>query len=309
MSEFIPNSYQTPNAYVDRLMPLLTDSEWRVLSYMARRIFGFNKRQDTIAVSQMESGVTGANGQPLDYGTGLGRKAIIRAVQELQRFGVVLLIAPNDPGKNEGACYALQLDSACIAWAELQQRQQDQRAKGRRQTASAREAPRKQERGVLDTPGGRVVEHTGGRVVEHTDNIQSETQTEKHRFNGVPADAGSPTSRTPVQAPLAETTKPKRPPDLFFEKLCEIVGIDWRTCTKEKQGEANQACGILRRNGYTTEDLQRFWTDVWLKDYRWTKNRSRPTLTQVRNEIQKIRAAGTMPDLSHILAPAQESRR
>jgi hypothetical protein len=36
MALLIPNSFQTPNAYVDQYMPLLTPEEWVVLSYVVR---------------------------------------------------------------------------------------------------------------------------------------------------------------------------------------------------------------------------------------------------------------------------------
>ena len=42
-SDFIPNSYQTPNAYIDKYLHLLTGEEWKVLSYAIRRILGFQK--------------------------------------------------------------------------------------------------------------------------------------------------------------------------------------------------------------------------------------------------------------------------
>ncbi len=71
-SEFIPNSFQTPNVYIDRFMHLLTAEEWKVLSYAVRRIFGFQKRSDRISLSQFMHGTRSTlNDVQLDYGTGL----------------------------------------------------------------------------------------------------------------------------------------------------------------------------------------------------------------------------------------------
>lgn len=45
-SALIPNSFQMPNLFTDRLMHLLKPEEFLVLSYATRRIYGFRKRQD-----------------------------------------------------------------------------------------------------------------------------------------------------------------------------------------------------------------------------------------------------------------------
>ena len=76
MSKIVPNSFQTPNLYVDRLMPLLTDIELRVLVYMTRRILGFNRREDQISLSQFTDGlISTKNGEQLDYGAGVSKEA------------------------------------------------------------------------------------------------------------------------------------------------------------------------------------------------------------------------------------------
>lgn len=139
MSDFIPNSYQTPNAYVDSLMAFLTPEEWKVLSYMARRIFGFNKREDRISLSQMEHGIVDGSGNRLDHGTGLGRTALIKALAGLKRYHIALEVAPNDPKCNKGACYALNLDSGKVDWQGLEARHQEAKAKSQQRTGKARE--------------------------------------------------------------------------------------------------------------------------------------------------------------------------
>ena len=57
MSDLRPNTFQTPNEYVDKYLYLLTSDECKVLLYAVRRIFGFNKDQDRIAVSQFADGL------------------------------------------------------------------------------------------------------------------------------------------------------------------------------------------------------------------------------------------------------------
>jgi hypothetical protein len=93
----------------------------------------------------------------------------------------------------------------------------------------------------------------------------------------------------PTPAHRATEKKPNRE-DPFFELMCRITGIDWKTTSAERRGQLNQARRILSDAGYTTEDLTKFWNEVWLKDWRYKKNRSRPTIQQLRDEIGKVKA-------------------
>ena len=47
-----PNGYRTLNDYADRYMHLLTSDEWKVLSYVVRRTFGFQAREGRISLTQ-----------------------------------------------------------------------------------------------------------------------------------------------------------------------------------------------------------------------------------------------------------------
>jgi hypothetical protein len=138
MSKIIPNSFQTPNAYVDDYMAYLTPEEFAILIYIARRILGFHKHQDRISLSQLEHGIKTRKGNVLDLGTGLSRPAIVRALQGLKTFGLIIQVASNDPAKNHGACYELQLDSKQISLAGLKERLEERRLKNRDRTKSAR---------------------------------------------------------------------------------------------------------------------------------------------------------------------------
>lgn len=119
-NEFIPNSFQVPNAYIDRFMALLEPEEFCVLIYAARRIFGFQKRSDRISVSQFSAGlVSRKTGARLDDGTGLNRTTVMRALDNLVRFRLMEKLEENDPKTNAGALYALQLDSDAVDWDAL----------------------------------------------------------------------------------------------------------------------------------------------------------------------------------------------
>jgi hypothetical protein len=90
----------------------------------------------------------------------------------------------------------------------------------------------------------------------------------------------------------SEQPPPKQPTahQQYFAKVCEIVGLDYRTLTADQTGKVAKTVGVLKDAEYTIEELNRFGRDVWVKDWRWTKKGQRPTLTELREEIGKLRA-------------------
>lgn len=121
-SSFVPNSFQTPNGYVDDLMPYLTGEEYKVLIYATRRILGFQKRQDRISLSQFTDGTKSArDGRTLDSGTGLGKETVKKCLDNLVRFGVMVKEAENDPRTNEGTLWSLQWEADLVNWQALRE--------------------------------------------------------------------------------------------------------------------------------------------------------------------------------------------
>lgn len=105
-----------------------------------------------------------------------------------------------------------------------------------------------------------------------------------------------PTPQRVSESDGAETASPAPPAlatpsahQVNFDALCWIVGWDSKTLAKEQHGQVAQALGVLTRAGYGVDDLRRFWREVWLKDWRWQKHRARPSLSQLRAEIGKLR--------------------
>lgn len=169
-TSFIPNSYQTPNAYCDRLMYLLTPAEWKVLSYAVRRIFGFQKRQDHISLSQFMHGTisrrrTDAPSEYLDRGTGLSKPAIQNALEALIRYRLIYKMADNDPRKNYGDLYALQLDYDQVDYAGLIERADSRSSADQKRTAGARNLA-EAKRLAMPLPGQSDLP---GQVVSGTD--------------------------------------------------------------------------------------------------------------------------------------------
>lgn len=78
----------------------LTSSEQKVLDYILRRTWGFDKNLDEISLSQLERGI-----KNLDKGTGLSRPTIIKSIKGLVAKGFIK--------KTEGEkanCYELVKD-------------------------------------------------------------------------------------------------------------------------------------------------------------------------------------------------------
>ena len=124
MSEFIPNSTTFPNVFTDQYMDLLTSNEWKVLSYLVRRTFGFHKLSDSIAFSQFCTGITTRDGKRLDGGTGLSEAAVKNALANLVTFGLVVREQENDPAKNEGVLWRLQLEDSAVNVTGLKERRE-----------------------------------------------------------------------------------------------------------------------------------------------------------------------------------------
>lgn len=195
-SKFIPNSYSTPNAYVDQYMAFLTSDEWKVLSYMVRRIFGFQKRQDRISYRQLTDGIVTKEGERLDYGTGLGQAAVKSAIGGLVNFHLVNKDQDNDPKKNEGPMYSLNLDSSTVDFGGLTARREDLQRKNNEKIAKARQnlPPTVEQTPICQTEGGWVCQTEGGvglsdRVHNIQGNTDLKTDTHATRVTVSPSDS------------------------------------------------------------------------------------------------------------------------
>lgn len=240
MTDFIPNSYQTPNDYVDQFMHLLTSDEWKVLTYTVRRIFGFQKRQDRISLTQYEQGARDRNGNPLDHGTGLSRPTIIKALATLEQFGLQVLIEPNNRQMNEAACYTLQLSAGKVDVAGLERRAAESKRRGRERTESARETTPRHTRGAgksdlpalsdtgmsdlpakpvsgtyrprsmpLTTPGKSDIPGVvSGTYTQYTGEIQEEIQEKHTHTAAAPSETPANGRGHPAEKPVCECKTP-----------------------------------------------------------------------------------------------------
>jgi len=75
------------NGYVH----ILTGAEFKVLWYILRHTYGWQKIEDAISLTQLEEGIIKKSGDFLDKGTGLSRKTIVKAIGGLEKKGFVTI--------------------------------------------------------------------------------------------------------------------------------------------------------------------------------------------------------------------------
>lgn len=77
MSDFIPNSFQVPNALIDELLTELSGAELKCYLFVVRKTKGWNKVSDVISISQLMEA------------TGLSNRAVIDACNRLTEIGLL----------------------------------------------------------------------------------------------------------------------------------------------------------------------------------------------------------------------------
>ena len=75
----------------------------------------------------------------------------------------------------------------------------------------------------------------------------------------------------------------------MFGAICSVVGWDYKTLDKSSKGQVAQTMGVLKKAGYTVAEIERWFAEVWQKDWRWTQKGERPTIKQLRQEIGKVK--------------------
>ncbi len=98
-----PNTTQVPDEFFDVLSPHLSGSEVKVLLYIIRRTFGFKKDRDNISLSQMLNGIIKKNGERLDFGAGMSKPSLCRALRTLTEKEIIF---PTRQFGDKGGCIA-----------------------------------------------------------------------------------------------------------------------------------------------------------------------------------------------------------
>ncbi|WP_265658557.1 replication protein [Francisella philomiragia] len=86
--KFIPNSYQTPNAIVDELAPVLSDKAFKIYHIIVRKTLGWNKSKDYISTSQL-----------MELSGTKKKDTIYKVIDELVHYHLVKKEKSHDPTK------------------------------------------------------------------------------------------------------------------------------------------------------------------------------------------------------------------
>lgn len=93
-SKIVPNSFQTPNAYVDEAMHLLTPEEYVVLSFIDRHILGWQEkvmeRKGVISLTMIVEGYQSKKTGRWFHGTGLSRPTVNKCLDALTCYGFIV---------------------------------------------------------------------------------------------------------------------------------------------------------------------------------------------------------------------------
>ena len=128
---FLPpttNFTRVPDVVFDRLLADLGGSEFKLLCYIIRHTWGYDKTTDAIALSQFQKGITTKEGRQVDKGVGIAEKTILRCLKSLKAKGVIIIFkGQHGHGGSKVNLYSLKMAS-----------QSDQQAKSNRGTGKMR---------------------------------------------------------------------------------------------------------------------------------------------------------------------------
>lgn len=214
---FIPNSTQIPNDYVDKYMAFLTPEEWKVLTYAARRIFGFQKRQDRISLTQFSEGISRKDGERLDYGTGLTLHSTRKAVDGLVAAGLLVQLEPASMNHTP-ALYALQLEPERVRMDYLQNRREAKRA-----VNVARMNPARSARDTTEKPSSERV-HTTEQVHATIPELLHATEDDYYTPQDTQKKEKKRENNNPLLSFFASLSEEQR---TFLDSVKAVFGGDW----------------------------------------------------------------------------------
>jgi hypothetical protein len=193
----IPNTFQHPNLYVDRLAYYLTPQEQVVLQKAVREILGWEdkriERKAYIALSVFVEGKFDKKGNRLCHGCGLGEGAVREALKGLHKYRILLkgIIT------QKGQLFTIQIDADAIDWEGLEERREEWDEANRKRTEEATKK-RKKKQGVTSDVGGNV--GRGGTTLHDTTEVTSD-------------DGGVVTSDVDKETHLKPKEKPNNEPN------------------------------------------------------------------------------------------------
>jgi predicted transcriptional regulator len=311
--KFIPNSFQVPNVYIDEYLHMLSNSEIKVLLYAMRRIFGFQKRTDRISISQFCDGVKNKDGDTLDHGTGLSPATVIKSLDKLIEYGLIIKVADNN-GKNEGTLYQLSA-MPDVDDETIKEEHQEKQQANKERMKKVRKGKNKKESVISNKEPYIKYNAT------HISNITPPLYPIKGQYT-----EGNTEGNTDIKEPqatpgisliewqeqqkkLQEEKKknvPQTPHGLMVEALRQVTEMDMKLDTNA--GRIVRASKQLREAGYTYKDVEEFGRK-WKQDWRYQKNKKPPVLTTIIAEIKQVEREDSVEERKRIAFEQIEEAR
>jgi phage replication O-like protein O len=283
------------NSILDKLaIARFTASEYRCLMFLFRSTYGWQKREDAISLSQWAAGVGIAPDK---------RHNVLRTLQALIAKHV---ICATSNGNNHSSTWRFnkhfeQWDPDLFDDTVIPQ-----------DSTSVISPDNTEEPTVISEDNTSVIspDNSFDQSVISPDNTSVISQDNSLEASVISPDNRSvisPDNRSVIspdnnkrkERKIKESTKSTdpfsgekdgTPQQKLFGAVCEAVGWDYRTLTEKDRAQVAQACGVLSKADYGVVDIRRFMVEIWFHDWRWEKHHQHPTLSQLRQEIGKIRS-------------------
>ncbi|MDP9349923.1 MAG: replication protein [Chloroflexota bacterium] len=86
-----PNFTPVPDEFLDEILPAMkSEAELKIILYAMRRTYGFKRDSDNISISQFLHGIKTRDGAQLDRGTGLSKRHLLKALDSLEKQGMLV---------------------------------------------------------------------------------------------------------------------------------------------------------------------------------------------------------------------------
>jgi len=144
---FVPNSFQVPNAFIDKYMPYLSGDEIIVWLFMCRHILGWRhiikERRRKLSLRMISDGFGGFQG------CGLSVPTIAKSLVSLTKFGLLLKV---DEPDNDGQMWEIPSKEDEIDLAALKQRKAEARVAAQVKMGKVRKPTKKNEDSIDEPP-------------------------------------------------------------------------------------------------------------------------------------------------------------
>jgi hypothetical protein len=306
--KFIPNSFQVPNVYIDEYLHMLSNSEIKVLLYAMRRIFGFQKRTDRISISQFCNGIEGKEGNVLDHGTGLSPATVIKSLDKLIEYGLIVKVADNN-NKNEGTLYQLSA-MPDVNDETIQEEYQEKQQANKEKMKKVRKGKDKKE-GVISNKEPYMQYNTPviSNITPPLYAIKgqyTEGNTEENKVNQPSAGI----SLIEWQEQQKKLQKEKKANNNSHKEvigaLMEVTELDMKI--KTNAGRIYKASKELRDAGYGVDDIMGFGKQ-WKRDWRFKQDGKPPIPETILKEICHIEREDSVEERKRIAFEQIEKAR